>query len=180
MAKKILVISVFILVCFSLYVASQPSEFVISRSIEINASTAKIFPYINNSQKTNEWMPWKESDPKAVMNYSGPAEGVGSKASWDSSGSMGTGEALVVESIENKSVKTQLNYTKPMNMSQLAEISMTEAPNGAVMVTWSVTGKNSFLGRAVCILVNMQVKVEKEFDKGLNKLKSIMEANTAP
>ncbi len=175
MFKKILVGLVLVIGLLSVYVALQSSHFEITREMQMNASADRIFPYINNSRKANDWMPWKDSDPKVQMSYSGPEEGVGSISTWDSEGQMGTGKAEVVESIPNKSVKTQLTYTKPMEMSQLAEISLAPQANGTV-VRWTVTGENTFIGRFVCMFMNMDKMVGGEFEKGLAKLKGMVEA----
>lgn len=159
-----------------LYAGFQSPEMHISREVTIKASPDAIFPYINNSKKANDWMPWKEQDPNLKMVFSGPEEGVGSKSSWNSTGQMGVGEALVVESVPNQVVKTQLTYTKPMEMSQLAEVSLTPAPDGTT-VRWSVTGKNTFVGRLMCVFMNMDKMVGGEFEKGLNQLKAIVEGS---
>jgi hypothetical protein len=37
-------------------------------------------------------------------------------------------------------------------------------------------GKNNFIGRAVCLFMDMDKMVGGEFEKGLNQLKSIVEA----
>lgn len=160
---------------FLLYVAMQPSEMLISREVLIKGTPEEIFPHLNSSKKAHEWMPWQESDPEAKMVFEGPEEGVGSKTSWDSKGKMGTGEALVVESVPGKTVKTQLTYTKPMQMSQLAEVSLNPTGEGT-MVRWSVTGHNTFVGRLACAFMNMDKMVGGQFEKGLAKLKSKVEA----
>jgi hypothetical protein len=174
MLRKVIGTVVIVLVLFLSYIALQNPNYKISRQQIINASPEAIFPWINNSKKTNEWMPWKDSDPNVQMKYSGPDEGVGSVSSWDSSGNMGVGKAEVVESIPNKLVKTQLTYTKPMEMSQLAEISLAPAANGT-MVTWSVSGTNNFIGRVFCFFMNMDKMVGGEFEKGLTNLRKIVE-----
>ena len=166
-------IVVILVVC--VYVGVQPSQFAISRERLVKGSPEQIFPLINNSKKANEWMPWKDSDPSVVMVYSGPDEGVGSVSSWDGTGQMGTGRAEVVESIPNRSVKTQLTYTKPMEMSQLAEISLNPAAEGTV-VKWTVVGNNNFIGRLFCLFMNMDKMVGGEFEKGLAKLQQQVEA----
>ena len=188
MLKKIIYIAISGLGALLLYVAFQPNEFVIARETYIEATPEVIFPFINNSKLANEWMPWQETDPGAVMVYSGPEEGVGSTTKWDSKGQMGTGQALVVESIPNKIVKTQLNYTHPMQMEQLAEISLipvseataaTETTSATLAVTqvrWQVTGKNNFVGRLFCLFLNMDKVVGSQFELGLAKLKQRAEA----
>lgn len=174
MLIKILIAFVLLLGGFLLYVALKPSACNISRETIVKATPEVLFPYINNSKKMNEWMPWQESDPGVKMTYSGPEEGVGSKSSWDSSGKMGTGNAVVVESILNKSVKTQLTYTKPMEMAQLAEMTLTPV-DGGTKVTWSVDGHNGFMFRLMGVIMNAEKMVGGEFEKGLAKLKTTAE-----
>lgn len=170
------VLSIFTLFISALitYAAFKEPRQEIVREITIKATPEKLFPYLNNSQKMNDWMPWQDSDPSAKMNYSGPAEGVGSKSSWNSAGKMGTGDAVIIESIPNQSVKTQLTYTKPMNMSQIALMTLTPS-NGETLVRWSVNGHNSFIFRMVGAFCSMDKIVGGEFEKGLLKLKKAAE-----
>lgn len=178
MFKKIIISLLVIVGLFLVYVALQPSDMHISRELLIKSAPEVIFPYINNSKKANDWMPWAEIDPQAKMNYSGPEEGVGSTSNWDSSGQMGTGQAVVVESVPNQVVKTELTYTKPMVMSQLSTISLLPSGEGTV-VRWEVTGKNKFVGRLFCVFMNMDKVVGGQFEQGLSKLKAITEAPAA-
>lgn len=174
MIKKITSVIGVLVIGFFVYVSLQPADYSVSREVVINASPESIFPFINSSKKTNDWMPWKDSDPTAQMVYSGPDEGLGSTASWNSQGQLGTGKAEVIESKANTVVKTQLTYTKPMQMSQLAEISLAPTADGT-LVRWSVSGKNSFLGRMFCVFVNMDKMVGSQFEKGLATLKGLVE-----
>ena len=174
MALKIIGVGGIFLVAFLIYVYFIPTEMKIYREIVIKATPEKLFPYINHSKKMNEWMPWVDSDPGLQMEYSGPDEGVGSKSSWNSTGKMGTGNAVILESIADRSVKTQLTYTKPMNMSQLAEMTLTLVPDGT-SVRWSVGSHNGYFFRLVGVFFNMDQMVGGEFEKGLNKLKTIAE-----
>ena len=176
MLIRILIIAVVILGGFLAYVASKPAASTISREIVIAASPETLFPYINNSKKMNDWMPWKDSDPGVKMQYSGPDEGVGSKSSWNSEGKMGVGHAVIIESTSNKSVKTQLTYTKPMEMAQLTEVTLTPV-DGGTKVKWSVDGQNGFMFRLIGIIMNVEKRVGVEFEKGLAQLKNTIEAS---
>ena len=174
MFKKLVLTALTIVFGFLFYVASRPSHFEVARELEVQAPAEKIFPFINNSKLANDWMPWKDSDPEVRMSYSGPDEGVGSTSSWESSGHMGTGKAEVVVSEKNKSVKTQLTYTKPMAMTQLAEVSLTPTATGT-RVRWQVSGESNFMGRLMCVFMNMDKMVGGEFEKGLSRLKTMVE-----
>jgi hypothetical protein len=174
MFVKIVASLFIVIIVFLTYVSFLPSTMKISRELVIKASPEILFAYINNSKKMNEWMPWQDSDPNVKMQYSGPEQGIGSTSSWESTGKMGTGNAIIVESIPNQSVKTQLSYTQPMAMSQLAELTLTPDAAGT-KVTWSVSSQNGFFSKAVGVFVNLEKMVGDEFDKGLAKLKSIAE-----
>lgn len=173
---KIVLCLAVLFVGFLAIVAMRPSQMFVTREIIIQSSPEKIFPYINNSKKANGWMPWQESDPSVVMNYSGPEEGVGAKSFWNSTGQMGTGEAEVVESVLNQVVKTKLTYTKPFQMEQLAEVSLIPASTGTT-VKWSVNGHNGFFFKLMGVFVDCDKMVGGEFEKGLSKLKKQIESN---
>jgi hypothetical protein len=80
---KVVLGLVAVITAFLVYVAFQDPSYSVSRQITISATPERIFPHINNSQRMNEWNPWSALDPDARMAFSGPAEGVGSRTSWD-------------------------------------------------------------------------------------------------
>lgn len=153
--------------------AFKPAQAVISREMFMAASPEVIFPYINNSKKSYDWMPWADGDPGLKMNFSGPEEGLGASSNWVGK-KMGVGSAEVIESIPNLSVKTRLVYTEPNEMNQIAELSLTPA-SGGTLVRWSVNGHNGFFMRLICVFMDMDKMVGDQFLKGLEKLKGIVE-----
>lgn len=165
-----------VILLFLGYVALQPSHFKVERQITIHAPAEKIFPYLNSSKLAEKWAPWPEVDPQAKMNYSGPDDGVGSKSSWDSQGQLGTGSATIVESVPNERVQIKLEYSKPMVMSQDATYSLRSEGNQSV-VSWVVTGQNGFVGRLMCMFMNMDKHVGGMFEKGLSNLKNLVETS---
>lgn len=175
MAKKIGIGFAAVVVLFLGYVAMMPSDYLITRDITINAPAEKIFPHLNNQKLAEKWGPWLEVDPQAKMNYSGPDEGVGAKADWDTNGQLGTGSATIVESVPNERVAIDLAYTRPMTMSQYAEY-LVKAEGDKSVVTWRVKGKNTFVGRIMCVFFDMDKMVGGMFEKGLSNLKRIVES----
>jgi hypothetical protein len=174
MLKKVLIGIAAILVMFLAYVAIKSPNYEIERSISINASPDKIFPYLNNMKLADSWGPWKEMDPAAQMTHSGAEEGVGAKSSWTGGEKLGTGSATIVESVPNERVRVKLEYTEPTQMDQDAEY--LSKPEGAQsVVTWRVQGKNNFIGRLMCVFVDMDAMVGDMFEKGLSNLKNLVE-----
>lgn len=174
MFKKILIGLGLIVTVILAIAAFKSPEMSVSREIIIAAAPDAIFPYINNSRKSYEWMPWAEGDPEIEINFTGPDEGIGSISSWNGE-QMGSGKSEVVESITNQVVKTQLVYTKPFEMSQLAEISLTPVSSGTKVV-WSVSGHNNYFFRLMGVFMDCDKMIGGEFEKGLNKLKTIVES----
>jgi len=174
MFVKILVGLAVIIGSVLIYAAVQPKDYLISREITVAASPDQVFPWINNAKKMNEWMPWFAVDPSIVMTYQGPEEGVGAVSAWNSQGQMGVGKATIVQSIPNQLVQTQLEYTKPFEGTQIADIAITPTAAGS-LVKWSVKGENKFIGRLMCIFMNMDKMVGGSFEQGLAQLKSKVE-----
>ncbi|MGE0614778.1 MAG: SRPBCC family protein [Bacteriovoracia bacterium] len=174
MGKKIAFGLIAVLVLFLGYVALQPADYVISREMTMQAPVDKVFPYLNNSKLAGAWSPWQEEDPQASMTYTGPDAGVGSRTSWDGGEKLGTGSATIVESIPNQKVAIKLDYQKPFQMTQDAEY-LVKTSGGETTVTWLVRGKNSFMGRIMCVFMDMDKMVGGMFEKGLTKLKGIVE-----
>lgn len=156
------------------YVAIQSPDYRVSREVRIDASAEQIFPHLNNSKLMNDWNPWLKVDPAASISFSGPEEGVGSQTSWKGGKDVGTGSATVVESVPNRVVRTQLEYQEPYPMVQMAELEVRPAESGSI-VTWSVKGRNNFVGRLICVFMNMDKHIGTTFEKGLMDLKTRVE-----
>lgn len=174
MLKKIGLALLSIVLAILIIAAFRSPDYTIAREIVIAAPAEKIFPHLNNQKLAESWGPWLDVDPQAKMSYSGPDEGVGSRASWDSSSQLGTGSATIVESVPNDRVLIKLEYTKPMSMTQDSTYAI-KASGDQSVVTWSVTGKQAYLGRVMCLFMDMDKMVGGMFEKGLTKLKATVE-----
>lgn len=176
MLKKVLLGLGILLGAVLIYAAVKPADYFIKREIVINKHAEAIFPYLASMKKADEWMPWKEADPHVKNTYSGPEAGIGSVSSWESTGQMGVGKAEVIAAIPNEKITTAITYTKPMEMNQISEFILTPQ-GGSTKMEWNVKGHNSFLFRLIGIVMCMDVDkyVGGEFEKGLNKLKNIIE-----
>ena len=111
-----------------------PQTVLVARSKVINAPEADIFPYLNDYRKFNEWSPWAGRDPKAVYSYSGPAEGVGARMTWQSDHpEVGSGSQEIIESTPDKYLKVALEFAG--QGSGVADFTL--EPSGAgTKVTW--------------------------------------------
>ena len=176
MIKKVFLGIGSIIIILIMYTATLPSNYTISSETVIHKAPNQVFGLLNSSEKNNDWMPWKASDPEMQMKYEGPVSGVGSKATWNSKGSMGVGYSEIIESIPYQFVKFKLVYLEPMAMQQTATLQVL-AQDTSSKVIWSVQGENPFIGRLFFKLLGIERQVSTEFAKGLLSLKAMVEKN---
>jgi hypothetical protein len=178
MIKKILLVLAVLVVGICVLAAFQPSTFRIERSISVAATPATLFPKLNDLHQTHEWSPWKEMDPKATYEFSGPAAGVGAAQSWSGNSDIGAGKQTIVESRPNELVRVKLEFLKPFE-AVCESVYTLQASGPQTVVTWTMTGENNFIGKVFCLFMNQDKMVGTEFEKGLATLKRTSETPAA-
>ena len=164
-----------VVVLFLIFVATRPADFCVARSTTIAAPSAVVFTHVNNLHKWDAWSPWAKLDPNAKQTFEGPPEGKGAAFAWAGNNKVGEGRMEIVESQTNMFIKFRLDFLKPMKATNYAEFEF--KPAGAqTAVTWSMTGKNNFMGKAFSVFVNCDKMIGSQFEKGLADLKTIAEA----
>lgn len=166
-----------IIAMFLVYVALRPASYEISREITINASPAKVFPFLNTRSLANSWNPFLKNDPTLKVSIEGPEVGVGAVTIWEDGKQTGTGRATVIESVPNERVNVRLDYKKPFEGTQNAAYLLREE-GGKSVVTWKVGGKNSYFPRLMCLFMNMDKMVGGAFEQGLAELKTLVEKSS--
>lgn len=163
-----------ILMLFCAVVAMQPSEFHYNRSTVMLAPAATIFPYVNDAKKMHEWSPWVQMEPDAEFSFEGPQAGVGAIAKW-SGRKLGTGSSTITESVPDSHVTYRLDFLKPLKATNTAVITLKE-DGGQTRVTWEMSGKSNFIGKAMNLIFDCEQMVGEQFSRGLAMLKGKVEA----
>jgi len=157
----------------------------LERSIVVNASPASVFKYVNNFKNFNTWSPWHSIDPNTAYTFEGPEEGVGAKMFWKSEHEeVGEGEQWIVESEENKRVKSGMKFGG-FEGEYFAEVVLEPADNNSTKVTWHYYGdvsKASAFGAAAGKFFGMFMDgmLGPQYEKGLSSLKEVVEKEPAP
>jgi hypothetical protein len=175
MLKKILIAVAVVIALFLVVVALQPGEFRVTRSATMAAPPDAVFPQVNELRKWAAWNPWEKLDPAMKLTYEGPASGVGAAYAWVGNKDVGEGRMTITESRLNESVQFKLEFFKPMAGLCAAEFTFKPQGNQTV-VTWTMTGKNNFIAKAMCLFMNMDKMIGDQFEKGLAQMKTIVEA----
>jgi hypothetical protein len=174
MLVKILIGVAVVLGALAAYVAMQPAEFIVSRSATFAAPAGAVFPQVNELRKWKAWSPWAKKDPQAKETYDGPAAGTGSVMAWAGNKEVGEGRMTIVESQPNALVRFKLEFFKPFAATNSAEFAFKEEA-GRTAVTWTMRGQNNFIGKAMCLVFDMDKMVGGDFEAGLAGIKTIVE-----
>jgi uncharacterized protein YndB with AHSA1/START domain len=179
MLKLILVGLVAVLAIFLIVVAMRPSDFRITRSATIAAPPAVVFEQINNLQKWNAWSPWARLDPNATNTFDGPAAGVGASMAWAGNHEVGEGHMTITESQPEQRILMDLEFVKPFEARNLTEFAFSPQGEDRTVVTWSMSGRNNFIGKAASLIFNCEKMVGGQFEQGFTNLKAIVENTPA-
>jgi hypothetical protein len=170
----ILAIIAIMVVLLLILIATRPSEFRIERSTSIQSSPETIYPHIHNVKLMNEWSPWAKIDPEIKMTYSDKLTGPGAFYQWIGNKKVGEGKVTVLEESLNQSVAMRIDFLRPFKCTNNADYSLTrDGPQ--TRMTWGMTGKLNFIMKLMGMFMSMDAMVGKDFEKGLNNLKAIVE-----
>jgi len=175
MLKIVLITLAVIVVVFVIVVALQPATFMVTRSITMAAPPAIVFEQVNDLRKWDAWSPWARLDPNAKNTFEGPPAGTGAVCAWSGNNQVGMGRMTITESRTNELVRFRLEFVKPMAGTSDAEFTF-KTQGGQTAVTWTMTGKNNFIAKAMCLFMSMDKMAGGQFEKGLANLKNIAEA----
>jgi hypothetical protein len=173
--KKILIAFAGTVLVFVVVVAVQPAEFRIVRSATISAPAAAVFAQVNDLHNWEAWSPWAKIDPAMKQTYAGAPAGPGAMYTWAGNQEVGEGRMTVTESRPNELIKIKLEFLKPLVATNAAEFTF-KSEGDRTAVTWSMTGQNNFVGKAICLFMDMDKMVGGQFEKGLAQMKSVVEA----
>ena len=180
MAKKIIVGTLLVLVVivavFSVLVVMQPNEYSITRSETIAAPQPAVFAQVNDFHNWQEWSPWAKLDPKAKATFEGADAGPGAIFKWSGNDEVGEGKMTITDTQPNDLIRIKLDFIRPMTDTANTEFKF--APEGdKTKVTWTMSGTRGFMGKAVCLVMNMDKMVGGDFEKGLANMKTKVEDN---
>jgi carbon monoxide dehydrogenase subunit G len=174
MLTLILFLVIAAIAVFLVYIALKSADFRITRSRSIKAPPEALFALINDLHGFNRWNPFAQNDPLLKIDYNGPQSGLGANYAWTSTGKSGQGRMEITESSAPSVVRMRLEFVKPFSATNTAEFSL--EPAGAVTtVTWSMTGRNSYMHRLMGTIMNFDKMVGGEFLKGLANLQALVE-----
>jgi hypothetical protein len=174
MLIPILIAIAAIIIVLIIIITMRPADFRITRTAAMPAPPAVVFAQVNDFHKWEAWSPWAKLDPACKYSYAGSAAGTGALFSWSGNKKVGEGDMTIFESRPDDLIRIKLEFLKPFKATSTSEFTFKPEGNQTV-VTWSMSGKNNFMAKAMGLVMNCDKMVGGDFERGLANLKSIVE-----
>ena len=172
---KILIGVAVVIALLVIFIATRPAEFSVSRSASMAATPAAVFTQLNDFHKWEAWSPWAKMDPNAKNNFEGPTSGEGAKFAWDGNSDVGAGNMTITESVPNDHVRIRLEFVRPF--AGVNDTLFTIKPAGEkTNVTWTMSGRNNFITKAISLFMDCDKMVGPQFEKGLASMETAAQA----
>jgi effector-binding domain-containing protein len=155
-----------------------PKEIATERSVIINAPQSVVANHMFHFSNFKTWSPWQEMDPNMKTEITGDDGQVGSVYSWVGKKEVGSGNMKVV-SRTNEELVIDLNFTEPFEKSSKGVWKAIDNGNNQTKAVWGFSTHYGFPMNGLMMVMGMTKMLEKDFDKGLNKLKAYVESGKA-
>jgi uncharacterized protein YndB with AHSA1/START domain len=179
MVKKILLgliaVGAVLIVALVVAVSTRPDHFRVSRSAVIPAAPAVVFDHVNDLHRWDAWSPWAKLDPNAKITFAGPPAGKDSSMAWAGNDQVGEGKMTITESKPGEQVLLQLEFVKPFAGTSTTEFTF-QPDSGGTRVTWTMSGENNFIGKAISLVMDCDKMMGAQFEQGLDNMKQAVAA----
>jgi len=153
--------------------ATRPDTFEVRRVASIDAAPERIFPLINDLHAFNTWNPYEKKDPQIKGAYGGAPNGKGATYAFQGN-DVGSGRIEIIESKPVSKVTMTLLMLEPFEVSNVVEFTL-QRRGETTDVTWAMRGRVPYVAKIVHVFVDVDAMVGRDFEAGLEALKSISE-----
>ncbi len=171
--KKVLLVLLILVLILLIVIVQQPSAYHVVRSMTIAAPAEAIYPHVENLRQWEAWSPWAKIDPDMVSTYDGPEAGIGASHHWAGNKEVGEGRMTIIEVTPNEEIRIRLDFIKPF--ASTCDSGFFFAPEGSnTLVSWTMSGKNDFIGKAFCVFMDMDAMIGGSYELGLSNLAQVV------
>jgi hypothetical protein len=171
LALIVLLVATVVILAFTI-----KTDFKVEREVTINRPKAEVFDYVKKLKNQNYWGPWYKKDPAMKQEFKGDDGFPGFVSSWKSENSdVGAGEQEIKRVVEGERLDTQLRFKEPFESTADAYVITDAASAESTKVKWGFTSEMPRPFNVMCLVVDMDKTVGKDFEEGLSNLKRILE-----
>lgn len=172
---KIVLISIAVLLGLLIVVGLfLPDKMKVDESIVIDTPANVPYSQITNLKNMTKWDPWSNLDTNMEVVYTGPLAGLGAKRTWKSKNKqVGSGSMAIIKDEPYKYIETELDFGS--NGKATSYFKFEKIANNKTKVTWGFQSDVDIPVLGGYLTIMMTPIIEKEYIKGLKKLKSVSE-----
>jgi uncharacterized protein YndB with AHSA1/START domain len=178
MAKKILGVVAVLIAVFAIVVGTRPNTFEIKRSLLINAPPELVFDQVDDFQSWLNWSPWDKLDPSMKRTLNDVPSGVGAGYHWVGNKDVGEGRMKITDAKAPEHLGLDLEFIAPFAAKNRTDFDFAKTGEGTT-VTWTMSGSNNFMSKAMSLFMDMDKMVGPDFERGLGAMKTVAETQFA-
>jgi hypothetical protein len=145
------------------------------KSIVINAPIEVVWEQVNSLEDLDKWSPWNDYDPNMKKEMTGTDGTIGAMESWESQvDQVGKGSQTITKIEAPNLFETNLKFYTPYESEAKAYIQLNEE-NSGTKVTWGFNSEMPYPMNMMKLFMNFEEAMDKDWNNGLAKLKSICE-----
>jgi effector-binding domain-containing protein len=170
--KKILLVIAIIIVILIIVAYFLPKTYHVERSTQVKGDKNLIYDLTSNLNKWDLWTPWKQVDSAAHYELIGTDGKVGTTRKWDGK-VIGNGQVTLTQLVPGELVGYDLSFQHGKYQSK-GKLTI-EANGDSAKVSWIDEGDLGYNPLSRYMGLFMGKMLIPDFDKGLAKLKKIVE-----
>ena len=174
---KFILIGLVGVICILLIIALlTKKKYGVIREIIINKPKKTVFEYLKLLRNQDNFSVWANKDPEMAKYYQGTDGTVGFVSAWDSKmKDVGKGEQEIKKIVEGERIDYELRFIKPFASISSAWFTFEAVSETQTKVKWGFSGKMKYPMNLFLLTMDMEGMIGKDFQNGLNNLKSILE-----
>ncbi|TGL38968.1 SRPBCC family protein [Leptospira perdikensis] len=154
-----------------------PTQYQVERSIDISKPASDVFEYIRMLKNQDQYSVWAKKDPNMKKIYTGQDGTVGFISRWESSDKeVGTGEQEIkMINVDALEMQTELRFIEPMEATEKSYMKVSSLDQKKSKVIWGFEGSIPYPSNIICLFMDFQELIGKDFEEGLSNLKVVLE-----
>ena len=147
------------------------------REVLINKPKSEVFNYVKYLKNQNDYSKWASMDPAMKKDFKGTDGTVGFVSAWESNNDdVGKGEQEIKGIREGERIDYEIRFKEPMESTASAYMITEAVSENQSKVKWGFDSKMMYPFNIICLFVDMDKMIGDDFETGLKKLKTQMEA----
>lgn len=166
-----------IIVLFLVVAAFVGRGWSFEKNILIQAPRSNVWSHVNSLGAMNRWNPWLELDPAVSQSISGVDGTPGATYTWDSKvKNVGAGRQTILAVKAPFEITMRIEFLRPFKSVAEAYVRL-EEERGATRAIWGIESSMPYPMNIMKITGIMKKNMNRDFGKGLGKLKKLCEIN---